>query len=669
MRYRSLVGFLLVTVSTLSIAALILSPASSASGKNSGHGHGHGRGNVLVGAASRSVLPLVDGSYDYLGAGFPDRSDPYDPGIAVPAWDDGRIAVGNGDSSSYWVHDDVRANAVAIKDPRSKKIVVIVDSDLYMIFRVDADEMRKKAAAQLPPGIAKKLKVVVSASHNHHGPDTAFDVNHDWYEHMSDQIVAAIVEAVSTLRPARLHVASGEHWFGMHDGTDPQVFDPNLNVLQAIDTRGRTIATLVQWNLHPEATLGWSPPLEEIEDDCPALGLVGPDCNAEGRYFTADFPGVLRQDLNASYGGEVLFLNGALGVLVGPGNADVWEVTDDHPLGNQMIAPTGATAPGGGSNYRVENFRRTVVIGEQLAAAVTRLLDSAKKIEKPRVSYESQPFFTYLSNFGFRVLLVVDPATGRTSLGHTPPLLYDCPLTGPKDAQTCESDEYQSGIDPNLGAPFRLGNHLQSAVEYVRIGPVGMMFLPGEIPGELTMGLPAGFRSTPGDWYDEPPGTHAFGADYTIPGYTRRRMADPYKWTIGLGSDQLGYFVPLSNYRVYCVGDIFGGAGTCAALYGLGFIEFPDSIAGATCKRVTEDPSELGAYPPQVAEVIAGSCRYGQALDEAQGHYEETNSAGWDLVEDMMRSVGELSGNDDPTEVNPDFPGWWQGLLPPGDLP
>ena len=626
-------------------------------------------GNVLVGAASRTVLPTVEGGYDYLQAGFPGRNDPYDPGIPVPAWDDGRIAVGNGQSVSYWVRDDLRATAVAIDDPRSADIVVIVATDLYMVFRTDGEAMRAKAASRLPPGIAKRLKVIVTASHNHHGPDTAFDVNHDWYEHMSDQVAAAIVEAVQTRRPARLRVAESQHWFGMNDGTDPQIFDPNLNVLQAIDTQGETIATIVQWNNHPEGTLNWEPPFEVIEDDCAVLGLVGGDCRARGRYFTADFPGILREDLNAAYGGEVVFLNGALGVLIGPGGSAVWEVTESHPLGNQLQAPEGAEAPGGGTNYAQRNFRRTALIGEQLAQATIRALESAEKISEPRVSYQEQPFFTYLSNFGFRVLLVVDPDTGRTSLGHEVPMLYTCPLTGPKDEAACSPDDLESTVDPNLGTPFRVGNHLQSAVDYVRIGPVGMMFLPGEIPSELTMGLPAGFRATPENWYEEEIGRHAFGADYTIPGYTRRRMDDEYKWTIGLGSDQLGYFIPLANFRVFCVGDIFGGPGTCAFLNSVGLIEFPDAVAGATCKAVTEDPSILGGYPPEAAQVIAGSCQYGQALDEADGHYEETNSAGWDLVEDMMRAVAEITGNDDPTEVNPEFPGWWQDYLPPGDLP
>jgi hypothetical protein len=627
-----------------------------------------GHGTLLVGAASRTVLPTVDGGHDYLEAGFPARGNATDPGILVPQWDDGRIAVGNGERESFWVHDDIRAAAVAIDDPRSADIVVVVTTDLYMVFRNDGELIRTKAAKLLQPGIAKKLKVIVSASHNHHGPDTAFDVNHSWYEHMTDQVAQVVAAAVNNRRPARLQVAAGAHWFGMNDGTDPQVFDPRLNALQAIDTQGRVVATLVQWNNHPEATLGWEPPLSEIQADCAVLGKPANECSAEGRYFTSDFVGVLRDDLRKRYGGEVLFMNGALGVLIGPGGSQVWEVTPQHPLGNQMIAPAGATAAGGGTDYKQKNFRRAEVIGEQLALAVGRLLDGAEKIADPRVSYAVQPFYTYLSNFGFRVLLVVDPDTGLTQLGHVPAPLYNCPLKGPKTDATCTSDGFASATDPNIGTDFRTGDHLKSAVEYVRIGPVGMMFLPGEVPGELTAGLPAQFRADPQRWYEEPMGTHAFGAAYRIPGYAARRMSDRYEWMIGLGSDQIGYFVAHSNYRVYCVADALVAPGTCAALHAGGLIEYPDAVSGATCKRVTEDPSQLAAYGPY-APLIAGSCRYGQALGEAQGHYEETNSAGWDIANDMLDAIGKLTGNADATEVNPDFPGWYEKNLPPGDLP
>jgi hypothetical protein len=658
MQYSRLVGsILLLFLGIMVSAATVAAPPASAPGQ----------GTLLVGAASRTVLPLVNGGYDYLKPGFPGRNDRYDPGIPVPEWDDGRIAVGNGEGESYWVHDDLRATALAIDDPRSPDIVVIVTTDLYMVFRQDGDEIRAKATALLPPGIAKKLRIVIPATHNHHGPDTAFDVNHAWYEHMVKQAAATVAAAVMNRRPARLQVAAGEHWFGMNDGTDPQIFDPRLNVLQAIDTQGKVIATTVQWNNHPEGTLFWSPPLDAIKDDCVLLGLEGDNCSANGRYFTADFPGILREDLHSRYGGEVLYLNGALGVLIGPGGAQVWEVDQAHPLGNQMIAPAGAVGPAGDSNYTQKNFRRTAIVGEQLALAAMRLLDKAQKITAPRVSYAAKPFYTYMSNIGFRVLLVVDPDTGRASLGHNPLSLFNCPPIGPKTDGTCKADGFQTVPDDVVGE-IRVGDNVRSAVEYVRIGPVGMLFLPGEIPGELTVGLPSGFRVTPENWYEEALGQHTFGADYTVPGYASRRMSDGYKWVIGLGSDQMGYFVPISNYRVLCVADAFVGPGTCAALHAGGLIEYPDSVAGTTCKRVTEDPSQLAPYG-DYAPIIAGSCRYGQALGEANAHYEETNSAGWDMVEDMMRAVGKITGNSDPTQVNPAFPGWWEGYLPPGSLP
>ena len=142
-------------------------------------------------------------------------------------------------------------------------------------------------------------------------------------------------------------------------------------------------------------------------------------------------------------------------------------------------------------------------------------------------------------------------------------------------------------------------------------------------------------------------------------------MHDRYRWIVGLGNDEMGYVVPLADYRVMCVADDLVGPGTCAALHAAELIEFPDAVAGATCKAVTEDPSLLAAYGP-AAEAIAASCKYGQALGEANDHYEETNSVGWDIEADILAAVGALTGDTDPATVNPDFPGWWMGYTPPG---
>ncbi len=190
------------------------------------------------------------------------------------------------------------------------------------------------------------------------------------------------------------------------------------------------------------------------------------------------------------------------------------------------------------------------------------------------------------------------------------------------------------------------------------------MWIPAEIGPELTIGLPAEYRDHPEDWHREDISLHASGDDYRTVGYVKNRMADEYRWIVGLGNDELGYVVPISDYRVACVADALSGPGACEVLHDAGAIEYPDAVAGTTCKAITEDPRLLDRYGADAAEAVAASCRYGQALGEAEDHYEETNSAGWDLEADILATVAALTGNADPAEVNPDFPGWWRSHTP-----
>ncbi len=95
------------------------------------------------------MLPTVNGSHDYLDAVEPDPLDPFSPGLFVPAWDQGRVAVGNGDADSHWVHDDMEVTAVAFDDGRGRDIQVVVAANLYMIFGVDADAIRERVAERV----------------------------------------------------------------------------------------------------------------------------------------------------------------------------------------------------------------------------------------------------------------------------------------------------------------------------------------------------------------------------------------------------------------------------------------------------------------------------------------------------------------------------------------
>ena len=197
-----------------------------------------------------------------------------------------------------------------------------------------------------------------------------------------------------------------------------------------------------------------------------------------------------------------------------------------------------------------------------------------------------------------------------------------------------------------------------------------MMFLPGEMASELVNGLPAKFRSEPQHWYrDDPTLSTRTAPALTTPGFVRQRMQDKYEWTIGLGGDELGYVMPdrqlpreVRRRRV--------PAGHVRAAVRVGTrssIRTRSRARRARRSRRTRPRSTARTGSPR--SPISASCKYGQALGQANGHYEETNSAGWDLATDILGAVAVLTHNNDPTQVNPDFPGWWPEYLPPGNLP
>jgi hypothetical protein len=632
---------------------------------------------VLAGAGSRSVLPTVDGTHAFLldAPGW-DDFDPNDPGAFVAEWDQGRVDVGNGDSDGSWAHDDIRASALAIQ--RGDELLVMVAADVYMIFAVDAAEIERRARAMLPAEIADSARIIITATHNHHGPDTAFSVNDEWYDFMADEIAGSIDDAVAALEPATLAVADGDHRFGVSDGRDPIVIDTALKVMTvtSLETEDR-IATVVQWGSHPESTLGWTPP-GDFTEQCAVKGWEGEDCTANGRYFTADYPGVLRDRIRAAVGGEVLYFNGSIGSQIGPGDADVWLVTEEHPVGNGWTVPEGAAGVGPApstadqSPYRVESFARTEAIGTQLATAVQNLTAGATELEVDEIVWREQPFFTRLTNIGFRVLL----ADG--DLGWQVPTAYICPAK-PLTEESCVPDEGRFVDDPVLTplieSQIREGDVLKTRLVHVDLGDVGFLFMPGEIPPELTIGLPATFNEDPSPWYLEPD-LHATGADYALPGYLLELVDDPLTFTVGLGGDELGYWTPINEVRLKCLDLVMppDSGITCQTLFDMGFLVTPDAIGGPLCRTLYDDPAapdllDLSIDSPEYAALVA-TCRYGQALGrelgEPAGHYEETNSAGWDLVDDMFAAAEALFGRDATSGgINPDNAGHTPSNPPP----
>lgn len=646
---------------------------------------------LLVGTAVTTLLPTVAGSTAYfdplrdaplaLAPGDPGE----EPGVFVEAFDVGTIPVGNGFPSSHWVHDELRAGAIAFQslDDPTGQIVVMATVDVYMLFRQDIQAIYDAVARRIGQTRFAQLHLTVSATHNHMGPDTSGleGINRDYYAYMVEQVADVIVNAIDSthLTPAKLLVAHGSHQFGMGDGMAPQIVDPSLNVLQAVSTDdGHIIGTMIQWQNHPEDVLWFGHDVYATPAQADYLKSIGEcysddnqaHCYIEGQYLSAGFPGYAVKHVMDATGAPALYFNGPVGEMISPLNTVIWETEGPQgkPAGDGVVVPNGAVLID-------KNFHRLAVTGTELGKAVMATLAGAEEVYDPVIQSASREFFTRLNNWGFRLGLVVRKNGEPLLLGYNKRELFNCPLTGIKDATTCISDNYDSVMDPVLQVPIRKGDHIKSEVHYVRIGPIGFMTVPGEAVVEIVEGLPSDFYADPRQAYyagAEDPNDHVKGTAYQTPGYVRQTMGDRYKFVLGLTQDEIGYLIPLSDWRVFCVADdeTFGGApGTCASLQAAGVMDYRASdgsnyaISGQRCKEILENPAVLTGAPysnvTNGAQFAQLSCGYGQAFGEAKGHYCETMGTSWDGAADYVQSVQQLTGFSGTLEqINPDFIGY-----------
>jgi hypothetical protein len=197
-------------------------------------------------------------------------------------------------------------------------------------------------------GIAPE-NVIIGSTHTHSGPD-AYGFPNEKGESFADmkylnscvqKIADAVNEAVGKLEPASLKIAVGEakgkiayNYYAEH------LYDPRCGVIQAIASagknKGKTIATLVNYAIHPEVIGS-------------GRGILSPD-----------LCGPLYDRVEEKVGGIALFMNGAQGGMV----------TADNRIENVSEAST------------YEECKR---IGYLLADEALRIVSTAPVQENPSV--------------------------------------------------------------------------------------------------------------------------------------------------------------------------------------------------------------------------------------------------------------------------------------------
>jgi hypothetical protein len=200
--------------------------------------------------------------------------------------------------------------------------------------------------------------ILIGSTHTHSAPDCyAFPDGKGghtgdlaYMERVCEQAAAAINAAIDGLQPASIRVATGEAKGKIaYNYYAPDLYDRRMSVVQAVGTRGKVIATLVNYAIHPEV----------LGNDAGILSpdLVGPLCEA----------------IEERVGGTALFVNGAQGGMVTADNRDLERPRD--PLRAYWDD--------------ARSWDECLRIGRLMAAEALRIVDAAPLRDDPALHCDS----------------------------------------------------------------------------------------------------------------------------------------------------------------------------------------------------------------------------------------------------------------------------------------
>lgn len=332
-----------------------------------------------------------------------DRSslNKYD-GIYLAGFGNKRLATGR--------HDDLWARTIVLDHGSTRVAIVAVDLIGYYSKATwyGLEEVRR----QLDPALGV-TDILLASTHSHEGPDTIGawgdgylkDGKYPKYLQFVDrQIARSITVAAASLRPARIRLGVTDprrspSIVGLQTrtgGRPPRFFDEELRVMRFVEARGsRTIATLINWNTHPES----------MED--------------ENTVLTSDFPHAIRQTVEARFGGTALYINGAIGA------AEI--IGDTNNKNNDRIRFDGRDYPLNKTSSRpVFTFERTEAIGRDVARAAIEADERGEWSRSTRFDFRKADLRTPMDNEGYLLLArlgvfdtMVPPADGGRPLIET----------------------------------------------------------------------------------------------------------------------------------------------------------------------------------------------------------------------------------------------------------
>jgi hypothetical protein len=245
---------------------------------------------------------------------------------------------------------DLTARALVLR--KGEVSVAIVAIDTLGFPSVLGDRIRAKVN-RIPA-----QNIVVGATHTHSAPDCyAFPdgkgghtADLKYLDSVCDKAAEAVNAAIDALQPARIRIATGEAKGRIaYNYYAPDLYDRRMSVIQVVNAQDKTIATLVNYAIHPEV-LGNS------------AGILSPDAI-----------GPLCEKLEAQTGGAAIFMNGAQGGMITADNRNLDQPRDPvHGYWNDL-----------------RTWEECLRIGHLMADEALRIVKDAKLQENPSLFCDS----------------------------------------------------------------------------------------------------------------------------------------------------------------------------------------------------------------------------------------------------------------------------------------
>ncbi len=245
---------------------------------------------------------------------------------------------------------ELTARAMVVR--KGNVSVAIVALDLLGFPSVLADRVRARVS-RVPAA-----NILIAATHTHSAPDCyAFPDGQgghtgsiEYMEMVTVKAAEAVNEAIDRLQSARIKIGTGEAQGKIaYNYYAPDLYDRRMSVIQAQSLDGKTIATLVNYAIHPEV----------LGNDA---GICSPD-----------LVGPLCAELERKSGGIALFMNGAQGGMVTADNRDL-----DRPKD-----------PARGYWHDSRTWEECVRIGTLMATEAMRIIKDAPDQAKPTLYCDS----------------------------------------------------------------------------------------------------------------------------------------------------------------------------------------------------------------------------------------------------------------------------------------